>query len=175
MLRVSKFGKRIAAKSGISQLMDDLGHAASALHGNPYDGHTLSATIERSRSNTDIKAREVYVDRGYRGHDYAGQARIYKQAGGLKKLTRAISNKLKRRSAIEPTIGHVKSDNGMARNFLKTDEGDRLNAILAAAGYNMRKLIAAFLYALTKLGCFLQNKLFNIRQYLPEPYLSPVD
>jgi hypothetical protein len=47
------------------------------------------------------------------------------------------------------------------------------NAILAAAGYNMRKLIAAFLYALIKLGCFLQNKLFKIQRDLPEPYLTP--
>lgn len=131
--------------------------SSSALHGNPYDGHTLSATIERSEENTDVKVKEAYVDRGYRGHDYAGQARIYKQEGKLKALTRAIMKKLKRRSAIEPTIGHIKSDNGMARNYLKTEEGDRLNTILAAAGYNMRKLIAAFLYALRKFVWFMQN------------------
>jgi len=136
--------------------------SSSALHGNPYDGHTLSATIERSQSNTDVMVQEAYVDRGYRGHDYAGQARVYKQEGKLKALTRAIMNKLKRRSAIEPTIGHVKSDNGMARNYLKTKEGDRLNAILAAAGYNMRKLLSAFLYAITEFICFWQNWLRQI-------------
>ena len=136
--------------------------SSSALHGNPYDGHTLSATIESSQSNTDVMVQEAYVDRGYRGHDYAGQARIYKQEGKLKALTRAIMNKLKRRSAIEPTIGHVKSDNGMARNYLKTEEGDRLNAILAAAGYNMRKLLSAFLYALTEFISFWQNWLRQI-------------
>ena len=131
--------------------------SSSALHDNPYDGHTLSSTIERSQSNTNVQAAEVYVDRGYRGHDYTGGAKIYKQDGRLKALTRAIRNKLKRRSAIEPTIGHVKSDNGMARNYLKTEEGDRLNAILAAAGYNMRKLLFAFLYALREFVRFLQN------------------
>lgn len=140
--------------------------SASALHGNPYDGHTLSATIERSISNTDVTAKEVYVDRGYRGHDYAGQAMIYKQDGRLKRLTRAIRNKLKRRSAIEPTIGHVKSDNRMSRNFLKGDEGDRLNAILAAAGYNMRKLIAAFLYALAEFIRFLLDRLRELGKCL---------
>ena len=132
------------------------------MHDNPYDGHTLSSTIERSQSNTNVQAAEVYVDRGYRGHDYAGRAKIYKQDGRLKALTRAIRNKLRRRSAIEPTIGHLKSDNGMARNFLKNAEGDRLNAILAAAGYNMRKLLAAFLYALIGLISFLQNRLHEI-------------
>jgi len=63
----------------------------------------------------------------------------------------------------------------MSRNFLKGAEGDRINAILAAAGYNMRKLIAAFLYAPRKLTCFLQNMLFKMRQYLLNCYLIPVD
>jgi len=133
--------------------------SSTALHGNPFDGHTLSATIERSNTNTKIEAQEVYVDRGYQGHDYAGDARIYKQDGKLKKLTRAIRNKIKRRSAIEPTIGHVKSDNRMGRNYLKGADGDRINAILAAAGYNMRKLIAAFLYALMEFSNLLWNLL----------------
>lgn len=131
--------------------------SASALHGNPYDGHTLSATIARSESNTQVKTAEVYVDRGYRGHDYVGLASIFKQDGKLKQLTRAIKRKLKRRSAIEPTIGHVKSDNGMDRNYLKGTAGDMINAILAACGYNMRKLIAAFLSALLEIYEFLVN------------------
>jgi IS5 family transposase len=138
--------------------------SSSALYGNPYDGHTLSSTIKRSQSNTDVMVQEAYVDRGYRGHDYTGQARIYKQEGKLKSLTRAIMNKLRRRSAIEPTIGHVKSDNRMARNYLKTEEGDRLNAILAAAGYNMRKLIAAFLYALREFISFVQNRQYEMNE-----------
>jgi transposase, IS5 family len=50
---------------------------------------------------------------------------------------------MKRRSAVEPVIGHMKHDNRMERNFLKGKEGDRINAILAGAGYNMRKLLAA--------------------------------
>ncbi len=61
----------------------------------------------------------------------------------------------------------------MSRNFLNGAEGDRINAILVAAGYNMRKLIAAFLYALIKRDSFLQNKLFKIRRCLPEPYFYP--
>ena len=146
----------------------------AALHGNPFDGHTLNKTVSCSENVSGVKVKEVYVDRGYRGHDYVGEAQVYKQDGKLKRLTRAVKRKLKRRSAIEPTIGHLKTDNRMSRNFLKGAEGDRINAILAAAGYNMRKLIAAFLYALIKLGCFLQNRLFKIRRYLPESYLPPV-
>ena len=140
--------------------------SAAALHGNPYDGHTLAATIARSESNTQVAAKEVYVDRGYRGHDYAGQASIFKQDGKFKQLTRAIKKKLKRRSAIEPTIGHVKSDNRMDRNYLKGVTGDMINAILAAAGYNMRKLLSAYLYALLEMGMVLQNLLRELAKYL---------
>ncbi len=55
---------------------------------------------------------------------------------------------------------------------MKGDEGDRLNAVLAAAGYNMRKLIAAFLYALMEFIRFLQNQLYNITKYLDMSVLN---
>ena len=131
--------------------------SSAALHGNPFDGKTLSATLSRSEANTNVQIKEAYVDRGYRGHDYVGEATIYKQDGKLKQLTRTIRNKIKRRNAIEPTIGHMKSDNRMGRNYLKGADGDQINAILAAAGYNMRKLIAAFLYALMEFANLLEN------------------
>ena len=145
----------------------------AALHGNPFDGHTLKKTVSRSENVSQVKVKEVYVDQGFRGHDYSGDAQIYQQGSKLEQFTRAVKRKLKRRGAIEPTIGHLKMDNRMGRNFLKGAEGDRINAVLAAAGYNMRKLIAAFLYALIRPGCFLPNRLLKIRRYLPEPYLIP--
>ena len=149
--------------------------SAAALHGNPFDGHTLDETISRSEKISGVKVTEAYVDRGYSGHDYVGDAQIYKQGGRLKRLTRAVKRKLKRRGAIEPTIGHLKTDNRMSRNFLKGAEGDRINAILAAAGYNMRKLIAAFLYALINLGRLLPKRRFDIRGCPLELYLTPAE
>ena len=62
----------------------------------------------------------------------------------MAKKTRAVKRWLKRRSAIEPVIGHMKSDNGMARNLLKGIEGDKINALLSGCGFNMRKLLAVF-------------------------------
>ncbi len=59
-------------------------------------------------------------------------------------MTRSLRRWLKRRSAIEPVIGHLKGDNRMDRNYLKGTEGDKMNALLAACGYNLRKLIRAF-------------------------------
>lgn len=116
-----------------------------AHHGNPYDGHTLKATIEQVERLTGSKVDDVYVDLGYRGHDYRGKSKInIVNFRSMAKKTRSVKRWLKRRSAIEPVIGHVKSDNGMARNRLKGTEGDKINALLSGCGFNMRKLLAVF-------------------------------
>jgi len=58
---------------------------------------------------------------------------------------------MKRRAAVEPVIGHLKADHRMDRNYLKGQDGDRINAVLAAAGFNFHLLLrwlAALLRAL---------------------------
>ena len=116
-----------------------------ALHGNPYDGHTLKDSLTQMEHLTDGKAKEAYVDLGYKGYDYRGDTQIhlvnYRQ---MKKLTRAVKKWFKRRAAIEPIFGHVKYDNRMDRNYLKGQEGDQINALLSGCGFNMRKLLAVF-------------------------------
>jgi transposase, IS5 family len=57
-------------------------------------------------------------------------------------MTKAIKREMRRRAAVEPVIGHTKADHRMDRNFLKGSNGDAINAVLAAAGYNFRRLIA---------------------------------
>lgn len=52
-----------------------------------------------------------------------------------------IKRELKRRSAIEPTIGHMKTDGHLDQNFLKGREGDQANAVLTAVGYNLRLIL----------------------------------
>lgn len=112
-----------------------------ALHGNPYDGHTLPGAIAQVERLTGHSPRDVMVDQGYRGHGYEGSAIVHVVRTIPKRATRAVRRLLKRRAAIEPTIGHLKSGNRMDRNFLAGQEGDRINALLAAAGYNLRKLL----------------------------------
>lgn len=46
-----------------------------------------------------------------------------------------------RRSAIEPIIGHMKSEHGLERNGLKGELGDRINVVMSALGYNFKKLL----------------------------------
>ena len=125
-----------------------------ALHGNPFDGHTLGGAVEQVERMTGKAVREVFVDRGYRGHDYAGTGQVHITGQrGRGKAGPALRKRKKRRSAVEPKIGHLKSDNRMNRNFLKGKEGDKINALLAGIGANLRKLLAAFWPALTEYGC----------------------
>lgn len=118
-----------------------------ALHGNPYDGHTLRGAIAQVERLTGQTPEDVMVDQGYRGHGYEGSAIVHVVRSIPKRATRALRRMLKRRAAIEPTIGHLKSGNRMNRNYLTGQEGDRINALLAAAGYNLRKLLRWVVFA----------------------------
>ena len=87
----------------------------------------------------------IVADRGYRGHNAPPDHKMKVYISGQKRgLTEAIKRDLRRRSAVEPVIGHAKGEHRMGRNFLKGAHGDAANAVLAAAGYNFRRLLAWF-------------------------------
>ncbi|HTV38136.1 MAG TPA: IS5 family transposase, partial [Xanthobacteraceae bacterium] len=112
------------------------------LPGNPYDGHTLATVIPEIEALVGNTIERVLADKGYRGHnappDY--KFRVF-TSGQKRRLTPKIKRELRRRSAIEPVIGHLKSEHRMGRNYLWHPHGDAANAVLAAAGYNFRRLI----------------------------------
>ena len=116
--------------------------------GNPYDGHTPAKAITTAEKPTGVSVTDAYGDKGYRGHDYPGDANVHLAGSRLRKLTRTKKKRRKRRSAVEPKIGHLKSDNRMRLCFLKGLAGDAINAVLAAAGSNLQKLLRAFAHAL---------------------------
>ena len=116
---------------------------AQALHGNPYDGHTLGGAIAGMEELTGVEVRRIHVDKGYRGHDYPNKFRVW-ISGQVRRVTKSIRREMKRRSAVEPVIGHVKVEHRIERNYLKGRDGDRANAVLAAAGYNFGLLIRWF-------------------------------
>jgi len=118
---------------------------AQALHDNPYDRHSLNEALEQAERLGDFEAKEIYVDRGYRGHDYKGSAKVHLARQGMRKMKPSLRRWLKRLSAIEPVIGHMKTDGWLSRNYLLGVEGDRINAILCGAGHNIRKFLRAFL------------------------------
>jgi IS5 family transposase len=132
-----------------------------ALHGNPYDGHTLQGALEQAERITEKKIDHAYVDRGYRGVKLPAEQKTEIHIAGRyrKNLTRSQRKWLKRRSAIEPVIGHAKHDNRMERNHLHGTDGDIINAVLAGCGFNMRKLLRAFLFSL--FFEWIKEKLFS--------------
>lgn len=110
-----------------------------ALPGNPYDGHTLGEALEQVEILTDQKPEFAFVDRGYRGH---GVENVKVFISGAKRgVTRAIAQLLRRRSAIEPMIGHMKNDGRLTRCPLKGTEGDALFAVLCGCGHNIRMIL----------------------------------
>ncbi len=113
---------------------------AKALPGNPYDGHTLKQVIEETEALTGREIERVYVDKGYRGHDAPRPHRVFK-SGQKRGVHGQIRRELRRRSAIEPVIGHCKADGHLGRNFLKGRLGDHINAVMSAVGYNLRLIL----------------------------------
>jgi transposase, IS5 family len=114
---------------------------ARALPGNPYDGHTLRAVIEDTQKLTGREIERAYVDKGYRGHNAPHPRRVF-ISGQKRGVFGAIKRELRRRSAIEPVIGHMKAEGHLGRCHLKGRAGDAANAILSAVGYNFRRILA---------------------------------
>jgi IS5 family transposase len=126
--------------------------AAQLLPKNPYDGHTLAETLATVERCTGVAVGDAYVDKGYRGHGVTGTVRVHIAGTSNRQASRSERRRRRRRSAIEPKIGHLKSDHGLDRCFLKGLKGDALNALLAAAGSNLRKLLRHFAAALLELA-----------------------
>jgi transposase, IS5 family len=117
---------------------------ARSFTGNPYDGHTLAAQIKQVNSMIGERVGEVHVDMGYRGHDYEGKVTVHVDKRRRGRTPRPLWRWMKRRAAVEPSIGHLKSEHRLERNRLKGVAGNALNAILSAAAMNFHKLLGAF-------------------------------
>jgi len=130
-----------------------------ALPGNPYDGHTLATVIPEIQARIGAGLDRIVTDAGYKGHNAPQQERFKVYVAGQKRgLSPAIKRAFRRRSAVEPVIGHLKNEHRMGRNYLAHSAGDAINAVLAAAGYNFRLLLRwlallwAWITALLTLG-----------------------
>jgi transposase, IS5 family len=114
-----------------------------ALPGNPYDGHSLAKVIPSIEQLLGNSPDRFIADAGYKGHKAPPEykLKVYTQ-GQKRRMTEQIKRELKRRSAVEPVIGHMKAEHRMGRNYLAHASGDAVNAILAAVGYNFSRLLA---------------------------------
>jgi IS5 family transposase len=111
-----------------------------SMPGNPYDGHTLADALQQVETLTNQRPSLAVVDRGYRGHGAHGTKVLI--SGTRRGLTPRLTRLLRRRSAIEPEIGHMKTDGRLARCALKGTLGDALFAVLCGCGHNIRKILA---------------------------------
>jgi transposase, IS5 family len=119
---------------------------ARSFPGNPYDGHTLAEQLEQTNTllqDIGVVPTTAVVDLGFRGVDAACAPVQIIHRGKFKSLDAQQRRWLKRRQAIEPAIGHTKSDNRMDRCWLGGSSGDALHAVLCAAGFNIRWLLRA--------------------------------
>ena len=117
---------------------------------NRYDSHTLPEILRHVEQSRGKAAQQAVCDRGYRGKREVNGTQIILPGKALKQDTRHQKNKkrkqCRRRAAIEPIIGHLKSDYRMARNYLKGAVGDRINLLMAAVAWNLKQwLLATFL------------------------------
>jgi transposase, IS5 family len=112
---------------------------ARSMPGNPYDGHTLAEALEQAAILSDVKPEVAIVDRGYKGVAVEG-VKIY-HPGLRRGITRGLRAMIRRRSAIEPAIGHMKADGKLDRNWLKGALGDAIHAVLCGAGHNLRMIL----------------------------------
>ena len=107
--------------------------------GDPYDGHTLGRIFEQARRIAGCSVKRGFADRGYRSHDIQEPQILI--SGRKQGLTSQMKKELKRRSAVEPVIGHMKNDGKLGPNYLLDTLGDAINALLCGAGHNIRLIL----------------------------------
>lgn len=133
-----EFGCKVSL---VSTSKDNWIIGVQAVHGSPYDGHTLKGALKQAQEISGWRPQNAYCDKGYKGVPHMlGTTEVHLANKKKTSMKPREWRWYKRRSAIEPVIGHVKSDHRMDRNYLKGKEGDTINAILAACGFNIRKL-----------------------------------
>jgi len=151
--------------------------SSQALPKNPYDGHTLKPALESAEKITGVEIESAFFDRGYKGHGVESDplrnhTKIF-ISGQRRGLTKSLKKQLKRRrSAIEPMIGHMKQEGRLGLCRLKGIVGDQINALLTGVGHNLR-LILNHIRKLLKLGK-LKNFLIQILSRLLEVFLLKI-
>lgn len=158
-----EFGSKVAFS--VSQKSNVI-VAAVSFRGNPNDNKTLEKPLEQQARMTGVRAKKAYTDRGCQSQQI-GETEILSPSHGKGKTASEkarLRKSFRRRAAIEPDIGHLKSDYGLDRNYLKGEVGDEINAILAASAFNfkswMRKAIARLIFAIN-LWLRWQSKMRN--------------
>ncbi len=133
---------------------------------NLHDSRTLPAILRHIEISRGKAAKQAVCDRGYRGKVEVNGMQIILPGKALKKDTRYQKDKkrkqCRKRAAIEPIIGHLKSDYLMARNYLKGAIGDHINSLKAACAWNLKQWLLAIF------GSFPVVEIANLSDFLME-------
>ena len=140
------------------------------LEGHPYDGHTLKGALDQVADLTGTRPERCYVDRGYRGHGVT-KTKVF-LSGQKRNVTPTIKKELKRRSAIEAVIVHQKTEGRLGWNRLRGVLGDKINALMAAIGYNLRLILRALSFLLQILKELIAGITGNLNQPTKEAIAS---
>ena len=132
--------------------------------GNQYDGHTLDDALKQYERLLGKRPASVTADRGYKGKSKIEDTLIQIPKTFNKKMSQYQQQKQKkafrRRAAIEPIIGHIKSDHRLSRNFYKGDFGDAINVMLAAAAFNFKRIMNKYKNIFDNIFLQIQTRIF---------------
>jgi len=138
---------------------------------NVYDGHTLPGVLNQAQRVREKPIARAVCDRGYRGVSQVGDTAIILPKPPLKRDTRYQRDKkrqrCRRRAAIEPLIGHLKSDFRLARNYLKGSVGDDINLLMAATAWNLKKWLKHFFWLLILAALWVQWIALHVGTQMP--------
>ncbi len=137
---------------------------------NVYDGATLESQLSQIEKVTGgHKPQTGIVYRGYRGRKWVNDTQIVipgkLPASATNYRKQKIRKQFRARAGIEPVIGHLKHDHRMNRNYLSGYQGDTVNVLLAAAGFNMRKMLLRIRKELKNILSQIINSIFPVRKY----------
>ena len=142
-----------------------------ALHGTPYDGHTLVDALNQTEQIAGARPHHAFVDNGYKGHNetitdvhVARKKRTY--------ATRWLKQLMKSRNAIEALFSHSKRDGQLKRNYLKGSHGDKLNALLSSVGYNLRLILGTIRLFFVQLLYAVLNEILKISEITEQKYIA---
>ena len=142
--------------------------AIRAFQGNPHDSKTIEPLLEQHQSIVGQAPEELIYDRGGRGKRQIGDTKISTPGKPLKSDTpyqkQKKRKKFQRRAAIEPLIGHLKTEHRMAENVLMGAQSPTINAYLAATGWNLKKFMEQLVQDV--LFYFFRRPLFSAQRTL---------
>jgi len=130
-----------------------------------HDSKTLIEALEQHKRLTGIQAKNIFLDRGYRGPKKINDTYLYTPKPD-KNITTTKRRRHKRRAAIEPTIGHLKHDHRMIRNYLKGTVGDAMNLMLAASAMNFKRVMNIFKKKMLVLVQNIINQLLLLADFI---------